>query len=138
MNDVRELNRPRKIRERLVQLEQIKESLSRERARFIGRCNHAFTDPPLTIQFAPRRELVWRRRVAVTGGPQSTVEFHTSAGRELLATLPPHMLSRYLELEEERILLNMQSKIVQSEMQHLRHYLKKHENARALSGGTGA
>jgi len=138
MNDVRKLNKPRKIRDRLVQLEQIRESLAQERARFIGRCNRAFTDPPLAIQFAPQRELVWRKRVAVTGGPQSTVEFHTPAGRAFLETLPPHMLSIYLELDEERILLNMQTKIVQSEMRHLRQYLRKHENARALAGGTRA
>lgn len=135
--DPRKLNTPRKIQARMSELEAIRESLAQARADFIRRCNQAFREPPLTIQFAPHRELVWRKRVAVTGGPQSTVEFYTPAGRKLLASLQPRVLSRYLDLEKERILLNMQYKMVQSELQHIRHFLGKHANVKLLKQQEG-
>jgi hypothetical protein len=130
--DTERIDTPRKARQRLGELEVLRERLAQERAAFIGRANQVFAQPPMTLQFAPRRELVWRKRVRVTGGPQSTVEFYTPAGRAFLETLPPHMLARYLELEEERIRLNLRSQIVQSEIRHIRQYLAKYDNVRLL------
>lgn len=130
-----ELNTLKKLRNRIQELEQRKVALSESRHPFIARCNAAFTSPPLTIQFAPHREMVWRKRVKVTGGPQSTVEFNTDQGRAFISKLPPAVQDRYLELDRERVRLNMQMKIVLSELKHLREGLAKLENLSRLRNG---
>jgi len=132
MGDARELDRIGAIRRRLRELESIKAELRHRRDRFMRRADATLRDPPLVLRLATRRGMVWRKRVKVTGGPQSTVEFHTEEGRAALSGFSPQLQAKYLELEQERILLNMQAKIVSSEIRHIKHYLDKHEHAREL------
>ena len=126
------LDAPNKIQRQLYEAEQNKKTLLQKRRDFITRCASAFSRAPLKLELAGQRELVWRRRTAVAGGPQSTVEFHTPAGRRYLTTLAPHVLARYIELDAERILLNMQIRIVTAQVMSLKQYLMKRQAHQAL------
>ena len=132
--DMQQFDAPNKIQRQLYEAEQDKKLLFQKRKDFMARCAAAFSSPPLTIELAGQRELVWRKRTAVTGGPQSTVEFHTPAGRKFLSTLAPHVLERYIELENERILLNMQVRILTVLVMSLQQYLMKRDASQVLSG----
>ncbi len=131
--NLRQLDAPNKIQRQLYETEQTKKTLLQKRRDFMTRCATAFSRAPLKLELAGQRELVWRKRTAVTGGPQSTVEFHTAAGRRFLGSLAPHVLARYIELDAERILLNMQIRIVTAQVLSLKQYLVKHQANQVLA-----
>jgi hypothetical protein len=131
--NLRQLDAPNKIQRHLYETEQTKKTLLQKRRDFMSRCATAFSRAPLKLELAGQREMVWRKRTAVTGGPQSTVEFHTPAGQQFLATLAPHVLERYIELDAERILLNMQIRIVTAQVLSLKQYLVKHQANQVLA-----
>jgi len=131
--NLRQLDAPNKIQRQLYETEQTKKTLLQKRRDFMTRCATAFSRAPLKLELAGQRELVWRKRTAVTSGPQSTVEFHTPAGRRFLGSLAPHVLERYIELDAERILLNMQIRIVTAQVLSLKQYLVKHQANQVLA-----
>ena len=131
--DLHLFDTPGKIQQQLYAAEEAKKTLFERRRVFMSRCANAFSNPPMVIELAGQREMVWRKRTAVTGGPQSTVEFHTKAGQRFLASLPAHVLERYVELDAERIRLNMQIRITTALVLSLRQYLMKHRASRVFA-----